>query len=125
MGVSINTRFKEKVSWRWKNTIIDFSNFNDGDQFSWDERRKSWCYKINMIMQFLPCPVNKDIHEWENGQYSSEYNEALRAAFELDLVEQMWYVESLDCYLDEEQYQCFEYYKLSKEEEKTEVKDNV
>ena len=40
-----------------------------------------------MVFAYLGTPDDK-IHEWYNGKYSSEYNEAYRYAYELNLIEE-------------------------------------
>lgn len=59
--------------WVWKNTIIDFNTFTDKK-------------KIDYVFSYLGAP-DKQIHEWYNGGWSSEYNTALKYARELDLIE--------------------------------------
>ena len=95
-------RLVGKVLWRWKSTSIDFSLFES----EWDDtcHKESKRVKMSRICRQLSLPFNKDVHEWENGQFSCEYNEALRHAFELDLVEQVYYIEELDSYVDSETY---------------------
>lgn len=70
----------KKEYWVWKKTVIDFEELpNDwvpGHYYS----------KADYIFQYLPLPDTM-VHEWYNGAYSSEYNEALRYAKELDLIE--------------------------------------
>lgn len=72
---------EEKTYWKWKSTIIDFNNISD-------EKNDFGGYisKKDMVFQYLGTPDN-DIHEWYNGGWSSEYNEALRYAKQLGLVE--------------------------------------
>jgi hypothetical protein len=101
-------KLQGRVLWRWKNTSIDFSQF-DGE---WDDTcgKESNRVKISRICRQLSLPFNKDIHEWENGQYSCEYNEALRHAFELGLVERVYYIEEFDAYVEEETYYAWKNY---------------
>ena len=72
---------KEITYWKWKNTIIDFKTLSD-------EKNNYGGYitKKDMVFQYLGTP-DEDIHEWYNGGWSSEYNEALKYAKELGLVE--------------------------------------
>ena len=71
----------EKYYWKWKNTIIDFNTISDEkDEYS------KYRTKKDIVFRYLGTP-DKDIHEWYNGGWSSEYNTALRYAKELDLVE--------------------------------------
>ncbi|MBO7695233.1 MAG: hypothetical protein J6T10_21635 [Methanobrevibacter sp.] len=72
---------KEKTYWKWKNTIIDFKTLsNDKNNYG------GYITKKDMVFQYLGTP-DEEIHEWYNGGWSSEYNEALRYAKELGLVE--------------------------------------
>lgn len=67
--------------WRWKSTIIDFSKIPDeypNGRFNGSKKDR--------IFQYLPLPDGEE-HEWRNGWYSSEYNEALRYAVEYGLAE--------------------------------------
>ena len=69
------------MEWKWKSTIIDFSAISD--------EKSDYCdylTKKEEVFHYLGIPDN-DIHEWENGKFSSEYNTALRYAKELGLVE--------------------------------------
>lgn len=73
---------KKKEYWQWKSTIIDFDTISDekadfGDYWT----------KKDMIFHFLGTP-DKKIHEWYNGGWSCEYNNALSYAKELGLVEE-------------------------------------
>jgi hypothetical protein len=69
----------EIKKWKWKSTIIDFDNIsNEKDKFNFV--KKDWVFK------YLGIP-DKDIHEWYNGRFSCEYNDALIYAKELGLVE--------------------------------------
>lgn len=67
--------------WRWKSTVIDFSKIPDEYPIGrFNESKKE------RIFRNLPLPDGEE-HEWENGRFSSEYNEALSYAFEYGLVE--------------------------------------
>ena len=70
----------KKKYWVWKKTIIDFEElpnaYVDGQYYT----------KADYIFHYLPLP-DTGIHEWYNGGYSSEYNEALWFAEELGLIE--------------------------------------
>lgn len=76
-----------KKYWVWKKTIIDFeelpNTYVEGHYYT----------KADYIFQYLPLPDTR-IHEWYNGGYSSEYNEALWFAEELGLIE--WVEEELE-----------------------------
>lgn len=69
----------EKHYWVWKKTIIDFEElpnaYVEGQYYT----------KADYIFHYLPLPDTM-LHKWYNGGYSSEYNEALRYAEELDLI---------------------------------------
>lgn len=68
--------------WKWKSMIIDFSNLsNEENDYG------GYILKKDMVFAYLGTPDNK-IHEWYNGKYSSEYNEAFRYAKQLDLIEE-------------------------------------
>ena len=43
--------------------------------------------KKDYVFHFLGCP-DKGIHEWYNGGWSCEYNQAIKYAKELDLIEE-------------------------------------
>lgn len=59
--------------WVWKSTIIDFDTIIDKK-------------KADYVFSYLGAP-DKQIHEWYNGGWSSEYNGALKCARELGLIE--------------------------------------
>ena len=114
---------KDKTLWRWKNTVIDFSRFDDNNY-----EREDLHYKINQVMYRLPLPFNNEVHEWNNGEYSSEYNEALRYAFDLGLIEQVYYLKQFDIYVDEEAYYAYTefFYNEARKNEALEViKKNI
>lgn len=67
--------------WKWKSTIIDFNAISDEKSCYCD-----YLTKKQEVFHYLGIP-DDDIHEWENGKYSSEYNTALRYAKELGLIE--------------------------------------
>ena len=67
--------------WRWKSTIIDFSKIPDEYPNGYYNPSKK-----DYIFRYLPLP-DEEIHRWYNGGWSSEYNEALRYAEELGLIE--------------------------------------
>ena len=73
---------KESTYWKWKSLIIDFATLSD-------EKNNFGGYisKKDMVFVYLGTPDDK-IHEWYNGKYSSEYNEAYRYAYELGLIEE-------------------------------------
>lgn len=73
---------KESTYWKWKSLIIDFATLSD-------EKNNYGGYisKKDMVFAYLGTPDDK-IHEWYNGKYSSEYNEAYRYAYELNLIEE-------------------------------------
>ena len=73
---------KESTYWKWKSLIIDFTTLSD-------EKNNYGGYisKKDMVFAYLGTPDDK-IHEWYNGKYSSEYNEAYRYAYELNLIEE-------------------------------------
>lgn len=71
---------KETVYWKWKNTIIDFDVISN-ETIDYDE----YITKKDYIFHYLGTP-DKQIHEWYNGGFSSEYNSALRYAKQLGLV---------------------------------------
>ena len=72
---------KEIEYWKWKNTIMDFNAISD-EKIDCN----SWYTKKDWIFQYLGCPDER-IHEWYNGGFSCEYNNALRYAKEFGLVE--------------------------------------
>lgn len=71
---------KETVYWKWKNTIIDFDVISN-ETIDYNE----YITKKDYIFHYLGVP-DKQIHEWYNGGFSSEYNSALRYAKQLGLV---------------------------------------
>lgn len=71
---------KETVYWKWKNTIIDFDVISN-ETIDYNE----YITKKDYIFHYLGTP-DKQIHEWYNGGFSSEYNSALRYAKQLGLV---------------------------------------
>ena len=72
---------KKSQYWVWKNTIIDFDNLsNEKNEYG------GYITKKDLIFSQLGTP-DKEIHEWYNGKYSSEYNEAYKYAYELNLIE--------------------------------------
>ncbi len=74
---------KDDMYWKWKSMIIDFSKLpNDKNEYG------GYITKKDMVFHYLGTP-DKEEHRWYNGGWSSEYNEALRYAFELDLVEKV------------------------------------
>lgn len=73
---------KEKiVYWKWKNTIIDFDTISN-ETIDYNE----YITKKDYIFHYLGTP-DRQIHEWYNGGFSSEYNNALRYAKQLGLAE--------------------------------------
>jgi hypothetical protein len=70
--------------WKWKNTIIDFENISDEKADFGD-----YTLKKDFVFKYLGTP-DKAIHEWKNGWYSSEYNNALKYAKELCLIEKYY-----------------------------------
>ena len=78
----------EKYYWRWKSTVIDFSKIPDEYPYG----TISWSKK-QYIFKYLPLP-NEEIHEWYNGGWSSEYNDALFYAEEYGLID--WWNEEED-----------------------------
>lgn len=73
---------KESIYWKWKSLIIDFGNITD-EKNDYGEYIK----KKDMVFAYLGTP-DEEIHEWYNGKYSSEYNEAFRYAKQLNLIEE-------------------------------------
>lgn len=71
---------KETVYWKWKNTIIDFDVISN-ETIDYNE----YITKKDYIFHYLGTP-DRQIHEWYNGGFSSEYNSALRYARQLGLV---------------------------------------
>lgn len=71
---------KETVYWKWKNTIIDFDAISN-ETIDYNK----YITKKYYIFHYLGTP-DKQIHEWYNGGFSSEYNSALRYAKQLGLV---------------------------------------
>lgn len=69
------------VYWKWKNTIIDFDVISN-ETIDYNE----YITKKDYIFHYLGTP-DRQIHEWYNGGFSSEYNNALRYAKQLGLVE--------------------------------------
>ena len=70
----------KKKYWMWKSTCIDFAKLSK-------EKVKGQNYtKVDYLFHYLPLPDDV-YHEWYNGGWSSEYNEALRYAEELGLIE--------------------------------------
>lgn len=67
--------------WKWKNTIIDFDVISN-ETIDYNE----YITKKDYIFHYLGTP-DRQIHEWYNGGFSSEYNAALRYARQLGLVE--------------------------------------
>ena len=74
---------KEIWYWVWKNTIIDFDNITDEKA----DYGFEYMSKKDYVFHFLGCP-DKGIHEWYNGGWSCEYNQAIKYAKELDLIEE-------------------------------------
>ena len=74
---------EEKKYWKWKSTIIDFDNITDEKA----DYGFEYMSKKDYVFHFLGCP-DKGIHEWYNGGWSSEYNQAIKYAKELDLIEE-------------------------------------
>lgn len=72
---------KEIEYWQWKNTIIDFNTISD-EKIDCN----SYITKKEYVFRYLGIPDNT-MHEWYNGGFSSEYNEALRYAKQLGLIE--------------------------------------
>lgn len=72
---------KKIVYWKWKNTIIDFDVISN-ETIDYNE----YITKKDYIFHYLGTP-DRQIHEWYNGGFSSEYNSALRYARQLGLVE--------------------------------------
>ena len=70
----------KKEWWMWKKTVIDFEDLPNDYVQGQDYTKKAY------VFHYLPLPDTL-LHEWYNGGYSSEYNEALRYAEELDLIE--------------------------------------
>lgn len=64
----------------WKSTCIDF------EKLSKEKVRGQYYTKVDYIFYYLPLP-DTEWHEWYNGGWSSEYNEALYYAEELGLIE--------------------------------------
>lgn len=67
--------------WQRKSTIIDFSKIPDeypNGTINWSKKQR--------IFKLLPLP-SEEIHQWYNGGWSSEYNEALFYAEEYGLIE--------------------------------------
>lgn len=69
--------------WVWKNTIIDFEKLTNKSIEKNDHIKK-----VDYIFHHLGVP-DKKIHEWYNGGWSCEYNEALNYGIQLGLIE--WY----------------------------------
>lgn len=69
----------KKEYWVWNTTKIDF------DKLPKDDIRGEFYSKTDCVFRYLPLP-DDSVHEWRNGEYSSEYNEALRYAEELGLI---------------------------------------
>lgn len=69
--------------WKWKSMIIDFSKLSK-EKIEYG----NWITKVEWVFHYLGIPDNEE-HHWENGKYSSEYNEALKYAQQLDLVEKI------------------------------------
>lgn len=70
----------KKYYWMWKTTTIDFSKIPD--------EHPDGCYqpsKKDYIFRYLPLP-DEELHEWYNGGWSSEYNDALYYAREYGLI---------------------------------------
>lgn len=86
---------KESIYWKWKSLIIDFGNIID-EKNDYGEYIK----KKDMVFAFLGTP-DEEIHEWHNGKYSSEYNEAFRYAKQLNLIEE--YIDYDDLLYEKEQ----------------------
>ena len=72
---------EEIVYWKWKNTIIDFDVISN-ETIDYDK----FITKKDYVFRYLGIPDN-EIHEWYNGGFSSEYNNALIYARQLGLVE--------------------------------------
>ncbi len=70
-----------KEYWQWKNTIIDFNAISD-EKIDYN----NFITKKDYVFRYLGIPDN-EMHEWYSGGFSSEYNEALRYAKQLGLVE--------------------------------------
>lgn len=71
----------DKEYWQWKNTIIDFNAISD-EKIDCN----NFITKKDYVFRYLGIPDN-EMHEWYSGGFSSEYNEALRYAKQLGLVE--------------------------------------
>lgn len=69
--------------WKWKSMIIDFSKLSKEPTFY-----NKYTTKAEFVFYKLGIPDELTYH-WENGEYSSEYNEALKYALELGLVEKV------------------------------------
>lgn len=69
----------KKEYWVWNTTKIDF------DELPKHDIPGQFLSKADYIFHYLPLP-NNSVYEWRNGEYSSEYNEALRYAEELGLI---------------------------------------
>lgn len=69
-----------KNYWKWKSTTIDFSKIPDEYPDGYINPSKK-----TYIFRYLPLP-DKEVHEWYNGGWSSEYNHALYYAEEYGLI---------------------------------------
>lgn len=63
-------------NWKWKTTTIDFSSMKN-----WVEKER-----IKYIFNYVGIP-DTEIHEFENGKYTTEYNMAIKNAIQLGMIE--------------------------------------
>ncbi len=68
--------------WKWKSQIIDFSKLRKetiGGNCLYEPT------KVEYVFHYLGIP-DDEVHEWQNGRFSCEYNKALGFASELGLI---------------------------------------
>jgi uncharacterized coiled-coil protein SlyX len=87
---------EEIVYWKWKNTIIDFDAISN-ETIDYN----GYVTKKDYIFYYLGTP-DRQIHEWYNGGFSSEYNSALIYARQLGLVENYVDYENKICELEQQ-----------------------
>ena len=110
---------EEIVYWKWKNTIIDFDAISN-ETIDYN----GYVTKKDYIFYYLGTP-DRQIHEWYNGGFSSEYNSALIYARQLGLVENYVDYENKICELEQQviytNYFINKYYSMYGEENLSEL----
>lgn len=73
----------DNMYWKWKSMIIDFNKLSKELCSDYDHITKA-----ELVFYKLGIP-DELVHHWENGVFTFEYNEALKCALELGLVEKV------------------------------------